>query len=183
MITLYGGAFSRAAIVQWFLEELQISYEFKSLDLKAQAHKDPAFLAINPMGKVPAITDGDLVLWESGAILLYLAEKYGDRVTTETRGLYAQWVLFANSTLSTGLFTPDIREKETPLLLAPLNRLLEHQLFFVGNEFSVADVAVASILQFAQMMLQFDYGNYEFIQTYLQGISDRPAFQKAILGR
>ena len=77
MLKLYGGALSRASIVQWYLEELQVPYEYVQLDMHAEAHKQPEFLAINPMGRVPAIVDGDFQLWESGAILLYLAEKYG----------------------------------------------------------------------------------------------------------
>jgi glutathione S-transferase len=77
MLKFYGGARSRASIVQWYLEELAISYEFVLLDMQNAEHRKPEFLFINPMGKVPAITDGDFALWESGAILLYLDEKYG----------------------------------------------------------------------------------------------------------
>lgn len=74
MLKLYGGARSRASIVQWYLEELGIPYEFVLLDMQAGEHLLPEFLAINPIGKVPAIADGNFTLWESGAILLYLAD-------------------------------------------------------------------------------------------------------------
>ena len=74
ILKLYGGARSRAAIIQWYLEELEIPYEVVLLDMQAGEHLRPDFLKINPMGKVPAIVDGDFRLWESGAILLYLAE-------------------------------------------------------------------------------------------------------------
>jgi glutathione S-transferase len=77
MLKLYGGARSRASIVQWYLEELEVPYEFVKLDMQAGEHLKPEYLAINPVGKVPAIVDGDFQLWESGAILLYLADKYG----------------------------------------------------------------------------------------------------------
>ena len=77
MLKLYGGVRTRAFIVQWYLEELGVPYEFVLLDLEAGEHRQPEFLAINPMGKVPAIVDGEFPLWESGAILLYIAEKYG----------------------------------------------------------------------------------------------------------
>ena len=76
MLKLYGGARSRASIVQWYLEELELPYEFVLLDMQAGEHLQPAFREINPFGKVPAIIDGNLRLWESGAILLYLAERY-----------------------------------------------------------------------------------------------------------
>ncbi|MFM7372281.1 MAG: glutathione S-transferase N-terminal domain-containing protein, partial [Sphaerospermopsis kisseleviana] len=62
MLKLYGGAFSRASIVQWYLEELQVPYEFILLDMKAGEHRQPEYLEINPIGKVPAIMDGDLKL-------------------------------------------------------------------------------------------------------------------------
>jgi glutathione S-transferase len=77
MLKLYGGTRSRAAIVAWYLEELAVPYEFVRLDMAAGAHRQPDYLAINPMGKVPALVDGETVVWESGAILLYLADKYG----------------------------------------------------------------------------------------------------------
>ena len=77
-LKLYGGLRSRAAIVQWYLEELGVPYEYILLDMKAGEHKQPEYLSINPMGKVPAIVDGDFKLWESGAILVYLANKYGE---------------------------------------------------------------------------------------------------------
>lgn len=69
MLKLYGGARSRASIVQWYLEELGEPYEFVLLDMQSGEHRQPDFLAINPFGKVPTIVDGDLKLWESGAIL------------------------------------------------------------------------------------------------------------------
>nr|WP_330359425.1 glutathione S-transferase N-terminal domain-containing protein [Moorena bouillonii] len=76
-LKLYSGLRSRATIVQWYLEELGVPYEYILLDMKAGEHKQPEYLSINPMGKVPAIVDGDFKLWESGAILVYLANKYG----------------------------------------------------------------------------------------------------------
>ena len=81
MLKLYGAAQSRASIVQWYLEEIEVPYEFVMLDLKNGEHRQPDYLSINPMGKVPAIIDGDLKLWESGAIILYLSEKYGQAPT------------------------------------------------------------------------------------------------------
>jgi len=69
VLKLYGGEFSRASIVQWYLEELQAPYEFIRLDMKAGEHLQPKFLSLNPFGKVPTITDGEFKLWESGAIL------------------------------------------------------------------------------------------------------------------
>lgn len=182
MLKLYGGARSRASIVQWYLEELEIPYDFVLLDMRAGAHKEPEFLVINPMGKVPAIVDG-FKLWESGAILLYLAEKYGKMTSLEQRAEFIQWVLFANATLGPGIFVEASRERETPRLLNPLNQIFEQQTFLVGEHFSVADVAVGSTLAYIPMMLKLDLSAYPSVVNYIKRMSERPAFQKAIGGR
>ncbi len=75
-LSLYGGVRTRTPIVQWYLEEIAVPYQYISLDIKQQEHRQPEFLEINPMGKLPAIVNGEFKLWESGAILLYLADKY-----------------------------------------------------------------------------------------------------------
>ncbi|BAZ38657.1 glutathione S-transferase N-terminal domain protein [Calothrix sp. NIES-4101] len=80
-LKLYGGVKTRTPMVQWYLEELGIAYDYISLNISAGENLKPEYLVINPMGKVPAILDGNLKLWESGAILLYLAEKYQKKPT------------------------------------------------------------------------------------------------------
>ncbi|MGF1459609.1 MAG: glutathione S-transferase family protein [Leptolyngbyaceae cyanobacterium] len=181
MLKLYGGAFSRASIVRWYLEELDAPYEFVTLDMQAGEHRQDDFLTINPMGKVPALVDGEITLWESGAILLYLAEKFGNMPGThQERGLLYQWVLFANSTLSEGLFNESLREKQTPRLLQPLDDLLKTQPYLMADTFTVADVAVVSLLGFAVQMIQLDMSAYPAVQAYLQRCSQRSAFQKAM---
>ncbi|MBD2386341.1 glutathione S-transferase family protein [Cylindrospermum sp. FACHB-282] len=184
MLKLYGGAFSRASIVQWYLEELEVPYQFVKLDMQAGEHLQPEYLAINPMGKVPAIVDGDFQLWESGAILLYLADKYVKAPhSPEERAKLNQWVLFGNATLATGIFVEANREREIPRLLTPLNEILGRQPFLLGNEFTVADVAVGSILSYIPLMLKLDLGAYPAILNYIKQMSERSAFQKSIGGR
>lgn len=181
MLKLYGGARSRASIVKWYLEELAIPYEFVLLDMPAGEHLKPEFLAINPMGKVPAIADGDFYLWESGAILLYLAEKYDKtNFSLEQRATSAQWTLFANSTLATGVFIEANREREMPKLLTALDKILAQQPYLLGEEFSVADVAVGSMLAYIPIMLKLDLSAYANVMTYMQRLGERPAFQKAM---
>jgi glutathione S-transferase len=183
-LKLYGGARSRASIVEWYLEELGVPYEFVLLDMQTGAHLEPDFLAINPMGKVPAIADGEFKLWESGAILLYLADKYSKiSPSAEEHATLVQWVMFANATLGPGIFSEATRERESPRLLTPLNQIFESQAFIVGDEFSVADAAVGSILGYIRLMLNFDFSPYPAIEKYLARIAERPAFQKAIGSR
>ena len=184
MLKLYGGARSRASIIQWYLEELEIPYEFILLDMQAGEHRQPEYLAINPMGKVPAIVDGDFHLWESGAILFYLAQKYGKMPPSlEEQAKINQWILFGNATLGPGIFVEASRERETPKLLTPLNQILEKQPFLLGDELSVVDVAVGSILAYIPMMLKLDLSEYPAVVDYIKRISERSAFQKTIGGR
>lgn len=184
MLKLYGGARSRASIVQWYLEELGVPYEFILLDMQAGEHRQPEYLAINPMGKVPAIVDGDFQLWESGAILLYLAQKYGNLAPSpEAQAKINQWILFGNATLGPGIFVEANREREMPKLMTALNQIFEKQPFLMGDEFTAADVAVGSILAYIPMMLKLDLSEYPAVVDYTKRVSERPAFQKTIGAR
>ncbi|WP_017316977.1 glutathione S-transferase family protein [Mastigocladopsis repens] len=183
MLKLYGGARSRASIIQWYLEELGVPYEFVKLDMQAGEHRQPDYLTINPIGKVPAIVDGDFRLWESGANLLYLAEKYGKTSTIEERAKFAQWVLFANATLGPGIFVEANREREMPHLMTSLNEIFGRQPFLLGEEFTVADVAVGSVLSFIPIMLKLDLSAYPAVLEYIKRLSQRPAFQKSMGAR
>ena len=180
MLKLYGAPQSRAAIVQWYLEELKVPYEFVLLNLKEQEHRQEPFLQINPFGKVPAITDGEINLWESGAILLYLADKYDPASDAKTKAAGYQWVLFGNSTLANGLFLEQHREKEMPRLLGGLNTLLSSQDYLLGDRFSVADVAVGSILAYVPIMLKLGFEDYPAISAYVQRLMAREGFQNSI---
>ena len=106
------------------------------------------------MGKVPALVDGDFNIWESGAILWYLANKYGEMpsdLTVQSKTM--QWILFANSTLANGLFLEDRQIQEIPRLLTPLNNILQENPYIMGEEFTVADVAISFYLYAAKIRL------------------------------
>ncbi|NEQ10292.1 MAG: glutathione S-transferase family protein [Moorea sp. SIO4E2] len=171
-------------MVQWYLEELGVPYKYILLDMKAGEHKQPEYLSINPMGKVPAIVDGDFKLWESGAILVYLANKYGETPSSlEEQSEILQWVLFANATLGLELFLDDRREKETSSLLKPLNELLTDKPFLLGDNLSVADIAVGSYLAYAKILVNLDLKEYPAIADYVMRLSQRPAFRETIGNR
>lgn len=183
MLKLYGGAKSRASIVRWYLEELGLPYEFVLIDLQAGEHRQPDFLKLNPMGKVPVIVDGDLVLWESGAILLYLAQTHGQLPSDPAAAAKVyQWVLFANSTLSQAMFPPETRDRQLPSLLAGLETALQGNDYILGANFSVADVALGSVLAYLQMLFQVDFSPYPTVASYLDRLRSRPAFAKGLLG-
>jgi glutathione S-transferase len=184
VIKLYAGARSRASIVRWYLEELQLPYEIVQLDMSAGEHLQPSYLAINPFGKVPAIQDGDVTLYESGAILLYLADKVGQLGSNPAeRGLMYQWVLFGNATLGQGIFNEATREKETVRMLTPLNQHFATHSYLVGDRLTVADIAVGSVLHFLPLMLSVDFRPYPNVQRYVQQLLERPACQRGMLGK
>lgn len=184
MIKLYGGARSRASIVRWYLEELGVPYEFVMLDMASGEHRQQPFTDINPLGKVPAIVDGDFKLWETGAILLYLAEKYGNQpLSLEQRSVLNQWIIYTNATLGPGVFVEASREAETPRHMTMLNELFTRQPYVLGDEFTVADAAVGSMLGYIPLMLKLDLSAYPAVLDYIKRISERPAYQKAIMGR
>ncbi|MFN4279826.1 glutathione S-transferase family protein [Thermosynechococcus sp.] len=183
MLKLYGSAKSRASIVRWYLEELGIPYEFVLMDLQAGEQHRPDFLKLNPMGKVPVIVDGDAVLWESGAILLYLAQVHGQLPKeAAAAGRVYQWVLFANSTLTQAMFPPENRDRQLPRLLKGIETALMENPYILGNEFSVADVALGSVLAYLQMLFQVDLSPYPKVADYVARLQQRPAFQKGLMG-
>lgn len=183
-LKLYGAPKTRTPVIQWYLEELGVNYDYISLDISANEQHKPEFLAINPIGKVPAIVDGNLKLWESGAILLYLAEKYQKMPQSlAERAKITQWVIFANATLAPALFSPDKRQKEIPRLLTPINQILQQQSFILGEKLSVADVAIASYLYYAKLLVALDLKEYPEIVKYLDRIAARPAFKKTMSKR
>jgi glutathione S-transferase len=186
MLKLYGVARSRATIVRWYLEELGVPYDFVLLDMGNGEHLKEPFTQINPFGKVPAIVDRGWSLYESGAILLYLYQTYdplGKAATVAEIATINQWILFANSTLAQGVFIEANREKEMPRLLGSLNKIFAEGSFVIGNKFSVADVAVGSMLAYIPLLLKLDLSDYPAVGEYLEKVTNRPAYQKAMSGR
>ena len=182
MIKLYGGTFSRASIIKWYLEEFQIPYEFVLIDLAVGEQLQPDYLAIHPFAKVPAIGDGDFHLWETGAILTYLSGKYDPAIATiEQLAIINQWIIFANTTLSDGLFNPKMQAKETPHLLGKLDTIVKGKPYLLSNQISAADVMLASFLSYAFLMVpNFDISAYPNLSDYLQQMRDRPAFKSSM---
>jgi len=189
-LTLYGGARSRASMVRWYLGEKGIPYTFSILDMAAGEHRQEPFTTINPFGKVPALVDEDpalpggrLQLFESGAILLYLAERYGGECQSAAeRGLAQQWVLFANATLATALFVPSNREREFPRLMEVLDRKLGEGPL-LGSTWSVADCAVNAYLAYLPIFFpQIDLAPYPHVQATIADTQQRAAYQR-VMGR
>jgi glutathione S-transferase len=175
---------------RWYLAEKGIAYSWRLLDMQADEHRQPAFLAINPFGKVPALEDssavapqgGPLRLFESGAILLYLADRYGQEFSSpEQRALAEQWVLFANATLATALFVESAREREFPRLMAALDQRLAEATPLIGASWGVADCAVNAHLAYLPIFFsQLDLSPYPAVQATIEATRARPAYQTAM---
>jgi len=202
-LTLYGGARSRASMPRWYLEEKGIPYQWVQLDMEAGEHKQAAFTAINPFAKVPALVDDSLKaptgeplqLFESGAILLHLADRYGGEFSGSAdeaaakRALAAQWLLFANATLAVALFVPSNREREFPRLMEVLDGLLTGGRSLMAGPWgdpgwSVADCAVHAYLAYLPIFFpQLDLTPYPNVQAVITATGQRPAYQRGMGAR
>ena len=186
-IILYGGPQTRASMPRWYMEEMGIPYELVELSLAEGQHLKEDFLAINPFGKLPAMKDDSvldangqpLVLFESGAILLHLAEHHGGEIKRPSdRSLISQWTHFANSTLAFAIFVPDQKTKTLPRLLTVLNSEIGNG-YFVNNQWGAADCAISSYLAYIKMFFpNEDLSAYPAVETLIQATRERPAYQK-----
>jgi glutathione S-transferase len=197
MITLYGSPKSSAGRCYWTLEEAGVPYELKEVDMKNKEHKSPEFLKINPMGKIPALVDGDVTLFESMAINFYIADTYKKELLGSTngeRGLVHQWSFWATSELQGPIidifiqkvFVPEDKRdnniienslNKLPNLLTVLDSALNGKKYLVGEQFTVADINTASVVSICPM-IGVDLTSYSNLNTWLGAISDRPAYQK-----
>jgi glutathione S-transferase len=103
-ITLYFAPASRSFTPRWLLEEIGLAYQVRMIDLRKGEQKSPAYTRLNPMGKVPALTNGEVAVAESPAICIYLADRYsyGDlapEIDHPARGAYLRWMVFSTAIL------------------------------------------------------------------------------------
>lgn len=197
MLTIYGSPRSSAGRCIWTLEEAGVSYALKEVDMRNKEHKSAEFLKINPMGKVPAMVDGDITLFESMAINYYIADTYKKELLGTNaleRGLSMQWSFWASCELQPPVievfiqkvFVPEdkrdhkVIEKnlsKLPEFLAVLNNALADKKYLAGEQFTIGDINTASVVSICPMM-GVDLSTYPHIKSWLEAISDRPAFQK-----
>ncbi len=189
---LYYAPRTRSIRPRWLLEELGVPFKLVRLDLASGAQKNPDFLRINPMGKVPALEDGDFHLFESGGICLYLADRFAEKGLapkpgTPERGQYYQWAFFALTSLEPPVFEAldekqgrrpagSARERATRALRV-LESAISGRSFLVGDHFSAADILVGTVVSVARVCgLTTEFPG---IQTYGERLSSRPAYKRA----
>jgi len=201
VIKLHYAARTRSARILWLLEELGLPYELVRGEFVPPATQ--FFNQATPTGKYPTIEDGDVVMFESGAIVEYILERYGEGrlappAGSPDRAAFLQWLHFAESTAfpPVGIVVWLSRYREgsdgEALLADALERArssfdyLEKQVgdkpFLVGEEFSAADIMMGFTLLAAQAVGALD-DRHPKMQAYLQRLLERPALQKVAAQR
>jgi glutathione S-transferase len=198
-LKIYGVARSRAFRTLWMAKELGLDYEHVKVDFATGETRTPAHLALNPNGQVPVIDDNGVVLWESMAINLYFAKKYGagtlypTRLEDEARAW--QWSFWGMTEVErpvlTALFNraivpenerdaaaADAAEKELAQPLGVLDSALGRSANLLGDNFTVADLNVASILSWARPA-QIDMSPFPKTAEWLKNCAERPAARAA----
>jgi glutathione S-transferase len=166
-ITLYHAAPSRSSIVLWMLEELGEPYDVKLVKLSAGDNLKPDYLAINPMGKVPALKHGDIVITESAAICTFLADEYPKAklnipVGAPGRGTYLKWLFFGPSCIEPAIIdraSPRKEEARRAMLgygdfdtvMNVTAKAVEKGPWLMGAQFTAADVIIGSNIRFGMM--------------------------------
>ena len=198
-LKIYGVARSRAFRTLWMAKELGLDYEHIKIDFATGETRTQAHLALNPNGHVPVIDDDGLILWESMAINLYLAKKYGrdgfypTRLVDEARAW--QWSFWGMTEVErpvlTALFNrailpenerdpaaADAAEKTLAQPLKVLDGALERSSYLLGDRFTVVDLNVASILAWARPA-QIDFAAYPKVAEWSRNCAERPAARAA----
>jgi glutathione S-transferase len=197
MMKLYGFPQTRSSRATWALEEAGAEYEYVLVNLRAGEHKKPAFLAINPFGKIPTLVDDGQAISESAAICTHIAEKFPDAklIPNDAKGRaeYFQWLFFVVLELEVHLWTaakhdrflPD--DKRIPEIAntsywefekaaAVLSAHLKSRQYIASNQFSAADIICVSVLHWAHhVKVNLD----ETLLNYMNKHSERPALARA----
>lgn len=190
-IVLHHHPFSRAAGTLWVLEEVGVDYELRWVDIMAGEQKREELIALNPMGKLPTLVDGDQVVTEAAAIGLYLADRYAPgrlapRLDDPARGTYLRWSLFAPSVIEPGSMARaggwKFRDGQAgwgayDSMIAAMESALEGRDFILGREFSMADCIFGGTMRY---MLTFKMLEPRPLFTaYAERLGQRPALQRA----
>ncbi len=192
-LTLYHASPSRSSVTLWMLEELGEPYDIHMLDLTKGENREAPYLAINPMGKVPTLRDGDTVITESAAICTYLADEFPDKklnvpVGSPQRGVYLKWLFFGPSCVEPAVIdraAPRKEEARRGMLgygdfdttMNTVAAAVEKGPWLMGEQFTAADVVVGAGIRWG-MMFNMIPERPEF-KAYAARIAARPAAQRA----
>jgi glutathione S-transferase len=192
-LTLYHAAPSRSSIVRWMLEEVGEPYDVHLLSLSKDEQRAPEYLAVNPMGKVPALKHGDVVITEGAAICTYLADEFPRArlnvpIGDPRRGVYLKWLFFGPSCIEPAMADrafPRAQEARRGVLgygdfdtlMSVLAKAVVPGPYLMGEQFTAADVVIGSGLRFG-MMFKMLPERPEFT-SYVGRLAERPALKRA----
>jgi glutathione S-transferase len=192
MIQLYWSPRSRSFSAIWLMEETGLPYERVLTDITTGAQKAPEYLAINPMGKVPALQDDNATMAEAAAICAYVAERFPEAklapaLGDPARAKYLYWLFFAPSCIEPALIQI-FTKLEVPASTAAwgsatqvfdvLDAALQKGPWILGDQFSAADIVIGSGLNFAVRLFKMVPSRPSF-DAYIERCAARPAFQRA----
>ena len=192
MMKLYWAPRSRSFTALWLMEETGQPYERVLTDITSGGQKTPEYLAVNPMGKVPALQDGSATMAEAAAICAYVAERYpqaklAPAVGDPLRAKYLYWLFFAPSCIEPAMVQLATKIEMNPVaagwgdaqrVFDVLDAALAKGPWILGENFSAADVAIGSSLNFAVRLFKMAPARPSF-DRYIDACAARPAFQRA----
>ncbi|MBM4777728.1 MAG: glutathione S-transferase family protein [Archangiaceae bacterium] len=175
---LHAAPRTRAVRPRWILEELEVPYELVKTDGPNPLH---------PLGEVPVLVDGDVTLFESPAMCLYLADRFPEKklapaIDSPDRGPYLQWLLFAETHLESLVLDvyrgAQVDHARLKLVLDVIEARVRARSFVVGDAFTAADVVLASILHLANTLKLLE--DRPGLLPYLRRQVERPAIRRAV---
>lgn len=194
---------SRSCRVVWLLEELGLPYEIDAKSLSDGSLRTDAYRAKNPLGRVPTLEDEGTVFYESGAILQYVLERYGEgrlepEITSPARALYLQWFHWAEATLMPPIVLINgnrfvlkeadrseaalrVARRQLAKALAVLDGAVAGKKFLVDDQLSAADIMAGYAVTNAKMVGELP-DEPEAVHAWLDGLAARPAYQRAFAG-
>jgi glutathione S-transferase len=192
MMQLYWSPRSRSFTALWLMEETKQPYERVLVDISTGAQKKLEYLAINPMGKVPALKDGDATLAETAAICAYVAERYPEAklappIGDSLRAKYLYWLFFAPGCVEPAMVQIATKIEMNPVsagwgdaqrVFDVLDAAMEKGPWILGENFSAADIAIGSALNFSVRLFKMVPSRPSF-DAYIARCVARPAFQVA----
>ena len=193
-LTLYHAAPSRSSIVHWMLEELSQPYDIHLISFKKGENRQPEYLAINPMGKLPALKHGDTVITEAAAICTYLADEFPQAklnipIGDLRRGVYLKWLFFGPSCIEPAVMDRAFPRKEAAqrgaLGYGDFDTVMDVMAkatgaadpYLMGAQFTAADVVIGSGIRWG-MMFKLIPERPEFTK-YVARLTQRPALKRA----
>ncbi len=192
-LTLYHAAPSRSSITRWMLEEVGEPYDIHPVSLSKGDNRAPDYLAVNPMGKVPALRHGDVVITEGAAICTYLADEFPRAklnvpIGEARRGIYLKWLFFGPSCIEPAMMDRAFPRKEEArraalgygdfdTVMDVVAKAVAKGHYIMGEQFTAADVVIGSGLRWG-MMFKLLPERPEFT-AYVGRLAARPALQRA----